>query len=113
MHEVSLMEQTLAIAIDHADQQNATRIHRLVMRIGTMSGVVPEALSFAFDVTIQGTIAEGATLEIETVPVLCYCSHCQHDFQPQDIIYECPDCGRFTAQSRQGQEIELKTLEVS
>jgi len=107
------MEQTIAIAIDQATQQNATQIHRLMLRVGEMSGVVPEALRFAFDITIVGTIAEGATLEIETIPVICHCSNCQQDFFPQDIIYECPDCGQISFYTRQGQEIELASLEIS
>lgn len=114
MHEVSLMEQTLEIAIDRARSQNSTQIHRLKMRIGELSGVVPEALNFAFDVVTQGTIAEGAKLEIETVPTVCYCSQCDREFHPVDAyIYECPDCGNLSFQIRSGREIELTSLEVS
>ncbi|WP_017304993.1 hydrogenase maturation nickel metallochaperone HypA [Spirulina subsalsa] len=113
MHEVSLMEQTLAIAFDHAQQQNAQRIHRLKMRIGAVSGVVPEALSFAFDVVASGTIAEGATLEIENVPVTCFCPDCDLFFNPPDLIYECPHCGSYIQKPLAGQEIELTSLEVS
>lgn len=113
MHEVSLMEQTLAIALDQAQQQKAQRIHRLKMRIGEVSGVVPDALSFAFDVVTAGTIAEGATLEIESVPVTCLCPHCDLIFNPPDLFYECPQCGTYIHKPLAGQEIELTSLEVS
>lgn len=114
MHEVSLMEQTLNIAIAQAQAQNSTRIHRLKMRIGELAGVVPDALNFAFDIIIKGTMAEGAILEIEMVPVVCHCPHCDRDFHPVDAyIYECPDCGRFSHQILGGREIELTSLEVS
>ena len=113
MHEVSLMEQTIEIALKWAQEQDAHTIHRFKMRIGKMSGVVPSALNFAFDVVTQGTIAENATLEIETVPLICYCDSCQMDFEADDIIYQCPLCGNISYKVKSGQEIELTSLEIS
>ncbi len=113
MHEVGIMEQTIDIAIDNALSQGVDRIHKLTMRIGKMSGVVPEALEFAFDVVTQNTIAQGANLEIETVPVTCYCSDCKIEFQPPDLFYECPECGKFSDRILAGKEIELLSIEAS
>lgn len=113
MHEVSIMEQTLEIALENVRSQGARQIHWLKMRIGEMSGVVPEALEFAFDVVTEGTIAQGAKLEIETVPVVCHCSNCGVEFQPPELFYECPQCGHLSSQIIAGKEIELTSLEVS
>lgn len=113
MHEVGLMEQTLEIAIEYARNRGAIQIHRMVMSVGDLSGVVPEALSFAFDVVAKGTIAETATLEINTIPARCYCRHCQAEFQPIDIVYECPNCKQLSTDIRQGKELELTSLEIS
>ncbi len=113
MHEVSLMEQTIEIALAQASKQGASQIHRMKMRIGEMSGVVPEALAFAFDVVTQGTIAAGAKLEIESVPVTCFCPNCEQEFHPPDIFYECPECGEPRTKMLAGGEIELTSLEVS
>jgi hydrogenase nickel incorporation protein HypA/HybF len=82
MHEVSLLESTLELALSYAQQQNATKIHLIALRVGQLSGVITEALQFAFDLVIQGTIAETATLSIEIIPAICDCSTCQQDFQP-------------------------------
>ncbi len=113
MHEVSLMAQTLEVAIAQAQAHQAQHIHRLTLRIGTLSGVVPEALAFAFAAAIPGTIAEGARLEVETVAARCHCESCDRDFQPQDWIYECPYCGQLSGQILAGKDIELASLEVS
>lgn len=113
MHEVGLMEQTLEIAVNYARDRGARQIHRLVMSVGELSGVVPEALSFAFDVVVQGTIAEGATLEINTVPARCYCCYCQKEFLPIDIVYECPNCHELSTDIREGKQLELTSLEIS
>ncbi len=111
MHELSIIENTLEIALENA--KNAGKIHWLKMRIGEISGVVPEALHFAFDVVTKDTIAEGATLEIETVPVNCYCQKCELEFKPLDLCYECPNCGNLHTKIITGKEIELTSLEVS
>jgi hydrogenase nickel incorporation protein HypA/HybF len=113
MHEVSLLESTLELALSYAEQQNATQIHHFTLRVGQLSGVIPEALQFAFDIVVQGTIAETATLSIETIPAICYCSSCQQDFQPTDWIYECPTCHQLSAELLQGRDLELVSLEVS
>jgi hydrogenase nickel incorporation protein HypA/HybF len=113
MHELSIMEQVLEIALEKTRQQGASQIHYLKMRVGEMSGVVAEALQFAFDVATEMTAAEGAIFEIETVPVICYCESCQVEFQPTDLFYECPQCGQLSADIRQGREIELSSLEIS
>jgi hydrogenase nickel incorporation protein HypA/HybF len=113
MHEVSLMSSTLNMALDCASRQGAQKIHRLKMRVGEQSGVVPEALEFAFEVVTQGTIAEGANLEVEKIPVICYCVNCKQEFQPDTLFYECPDCQQLSTEVRCGREIELTSLEVS
>lgn len=114
MHELSIMEETLNLAIVSARAQSAQRIHHLSLRIGLLSGVVPEALRFAFDVVTQGTIAEGATLEIEEVSILCHCTVCNQPFSPPDhYIYECPSCHQLSHTLLQGRELQLTSMEVS
>jgi len=68
MHEVSIMESAVRMAVDAAKSAGASRVLVLRLRVGTLSGAVPEALRFAFDVVCRDTIAEGASLEMETVP---------------------------------------------
>jgi len=113
MHEVSLMQETLAIALARAAEERAQRIHRITMRVGPLSGAVPEALEFAFDVVAHGTIAEGARFEIEPTSIICYCPKCALEFTPADLFCECPRCKEPSADVRCGRELELVSLEVS
>ncbi len=113
MHEVGLMENALAIALDYARREQATRIHQLALRVGELSGAEPDALRFAFDVVTQGTIAENAQLTIEFCPTLCYCTICQTQFQSPTGGYECPTCQTWSMAIMQGKELELASLEVS
>ena len=113
MHEVGLMENTLAIALDYAARDQASRIHKICLRVGALSGVEPEALRFAFDVVTQNTIAEAAHLEITPCPTRCYCMSCRTEFTPAAGGYECPQCGTWSTSILQGKELELASLEVS
>ena len=113
MHEVGLMQAALDVALEHAARDGASRIRRLTVRVGKLSGVVPEALRFAFEAVTHGTIAEGGVLEIEAVTVVCHCRSCDASFEPEDVIYVCPRCGRVSAELRQGRELELVEMEVS
>lgn len=107
------MQNTLDLAIAQAKQNGAEKIDCLTLKIGELSGVIPEALKFAFDVLIEGTIAENAQLEIETIPVVCYCPHCDRNFQPETYIFDCPQCQHISSNILQGQELNLVSMVVS
>ncbi len=113
MHEVGIMTEAVRMAIETAQARKASRIHRLRLRVGAMSGAVPDALSFAFEVVCHGTPAEGATLEIETVPAACWCATCAQEFECPDFLGECPKCGTTSSDLRRGRELELAAVEVS
>ncbi len=108
-----MMQNTLEIAIDRARQNGATQIERLTLNIGELSGVIPEALEFAFEILTAGTMAENALLEINLIPVTCYCQRCDRNFQPQDFVYRCPQCQQISTNILTGSELELASLVVS
>lgn len=113
MHEVGLIQEAIRMAVEQAVSAGASRVHRVRLRVGAMSGVVPEALRFAFDVVCRGTPAEGAVLEIESVPAACWCPNCQMEFECENFINECPRCGELRTELRRGTEIHLASVEVS
>ena len=113
MHEVGIMQNTLAMALDAAERQGGRHIHRIRMRVGAMSGVVRDALQFAFEVATPGTIAEGARLDVDEVPVGCRCRSCGREFEPGTAAFECPGCRGTDLELCRGREIELASLEVS
>ena len=113
MHEISVMQSAIELAVENAKAQGAQQIHRVNMRVGALAGVVPDSLEFAFPIVCQGTMAEGATLEIEFIPALCRCSSCKSEFEPKDFFYECPNCKALTVDLLRGKELELAYLEVS
>jgi len=113
MHEVGIMSEAVRMAIETAKSSGASRVHGLRLRIGAMSGVVPDAMRFAFDMCCQGTIAEGATLEIDSIPAACWCAACAAEFECEDFINECPRCQALSGDLRHGRELDLASVEFS
>jgi len=106
------MESALTLVLNRAQEAGATRVHSVRLRIGTLSGVVPEALSFAFDALTPGTLADGARLIIDQVPARFWCADCRREFQSDDMFAECPKCGRPSGELRTGREMEIASMEI-
>lgn len=106
------MTQAVDMAIEAAEREGASKIVSMKLRIGALSGVVPDALAFAFDLTTQGTMAAGARFDYEVTPVRCACPNGCPDFEPPAFVYECPVCGAFSSRILQGRELDLVQLEV-
>lgn len=114
MHEVGIMESTIEVVLRQAGQHRASRVHRIVLRIGALAGVEPESLRFAFDAVTRGTIAAGSELDIEAVPAKAYCSDCAKDFSVErGFIFTCPECNQLSGELRQGKELELIRIEMT
>ena len=107
------MTDTLELAAQSARASGAARIHTVRLRVGEMSGVMPEALRFAFEVVRQGTMAAEATLDVETIPMKWWCLQCEQEFDGDPPWSECPKCGQVSGEARAGLELELASLEVS
>lgn len=113
MHELSLVLNLVEIAEASAREAGAERVEVVHLQVGVLSGVVKEALLFAYDIATEGTLLEGSRLEVEELPVVVYCPACgclSELPSPQHLA--CPRCGEPTADIRQGTELEIVSLEV-
>ena len=87
MHEASMTEAMLNMALEHAQGHRITDIY---LRVGIMSLVVPESVQFYFEYLSQGTMAEGATLHFETVPLEMTCTDCGRQADLSEWMGEQP-----------------------
>ena len=113
MHEVAIMEEAVRMAVETAKMSGSSRVLALHLRVGNLSGVVPEALQFAFDVVCRGTLAEGATLVVESVPAAGWCPDCQAEYACDHFFSECPRCQKFNGQLQRGRELEISSVEIA
>lgn len=111
MHEVGIMESVLNMAQERAIQGGAKRITRIVITVGSLSGVVPESLDFAFRSLSPGSMAHGAHLEIVSIDALSRCESCQKDFPFTGNGCICPHCEEPSMTFLRGRELELSTIE--
>lgn len=68
MHEVSLCESVLKILEKQLEKEKFTRILRVNLILGDLSGASAEAMAFAFPMVVKGTFADGATLTFTQTP---------------------------------------------
>lgn len=106
------MQSALAAALDSARQVGAQRVVVIRLRIGALSGVVPEALEFAFQALAPGTAADGAQLAVEYVPARFWCASCSAEFTADEFFAECPACHTPSTQLRAGRELQLASMEI-
>lgn len=111
MHELAVAESLLKIIQDESKKHGLLRVKQVHLRIGGLSTVVPSALSFSFEVISQGTLAEGAHLAMEMVPVTGHCLDCDADFEIDNYLFLCPRCGGTLVMLVSGKELEIVDIE--
>ncbi len=113
MHELGLTQNLVEVALEHAEREGATAISSIVLEIGVLSGVIPEAVEFAFEACSQGTLAADATLEIRHIPGLGHCLACGKQSEIQSLTDCCSHCGGYGLEILQGQEMNLIEMEIN
>lgn len=112
MHEMSLAESALQIIEDAARSQGFSRVKTVWLEIGQLACVETDALRFCFDAVTNGSLAEGARLEIIEVPGEGRCSACGNTAAMQEQYGLCPACGSPQLQIVSGDRMRVKDLEV-
>ena len=114
MHEVSIALSMLEGIAEEATRRGFTRVKSAYLSVGVLSGVVPDALQFAWSVTTEGTVAEGSQLIIDPVPISIFCRKCENETAPRSShSFECPSCGTTASEIRRGRELLLTKIEVA
>lgn len=113
MHEMSLAESVLQLIEDAAREQGFSSVTAVWLEIGQLSGVEVEAMKFCFDAVIRDSLAEGARLEIISLPGTGWCMECSASVPMSEVFGECPRCGGYRMQVTGGTEMRVKELEVA
>ena len=113
MHEVTVCDSLLDIAEETARQHGARCIKTIRIRVGEISGVVPELLEHAFEVcSKERTMTAAASLIVNRVKAKALCQDCGTEFEPDDLIFLCPACGSPRTKLLQGDELVVDSLEL-
>jgi len=114
MHELSIAQNLLDIVSEQCLKKGFTEIESVNIRIGKASGIMPDALTFAFNAIKTDTIANKATLNVLEVPVTGVCSNCKLEFiVEEEYILSCPLCESSSFVITSGRELDIIDMEVS
>ena len=109
MHELGIMRNVVAIVGERAHGQKVLRVR---LEVGRLSGMLPEAIRFCFDICSQGTPVEGATLEIIDIAGRGSCSSCGAEPELTAPLGRCPVCREPTLRMVAGRELNIKDMET-
>jgi hydrogenase nickel incorporation protein HypA/HybF len=112
MHELSIIASLFEIMEEKAGEKRAKKIVFVKLRVGKLSGVVPEFLHTAFDMYKKDTIANESELEIEEVPLKIECKTCGKKMVKDDFVFICTHCGSKELKTLSGTELTLEKMEL-
>jgi hydrogenase nickel incorporation protein HypA/HybF len=109
VHELSIAQSIVEMVGEYAGE---ARVHRLTLVIGRLSGVMPDALRFCFDVCTEGTVLEGAILEIIEPSGRGRCPDCGREQEVTSLFETCV-CGATGLDCIAGDELRIKEMEMA
>ncbi len=108
MHELAITESIVAAVTEKLPGRDVRRVR---VRVGRLSGIVPDALRFCFELATAGTALDGASLDIESAPGRGRCRECGVEFDTDDLVVMC-ECGGVDVEVLGGRELTIREVEV-
>ena len=102
----------MSLALEKANEAEASKITRINLVVGELSGVVSECVQFYFDFLSKDTLAGGAELSFEMKPTTVRCHKCNNVFTPQNGNWACPECHEAGIEIVSGRECYMESIEV-
>jgi hydrogenase nickel incorporation protein HypA/HybF len=112
MHETAIVTGLMRILEEKAAAHAVERILRVTVKVGRLRAVEPAQLKACFEMFAEGTVADGAEMVIETVPVLARCKDCGKEFEVPKFRFDCPGCGGGEVDVIAGQELYMESFEA-
>lgn len=108
MHELAITQNVVDAVVDHVGGRTVTAVH---LCVGQLSGVVPDAMRFCYEMVTESTPLAGSDLDIEQPAGQAFCRTCQRDFAVDDLILLC-DCGSADVEVVSGRELRVTSVDV-
>jgi hydrogenase nickel incorporation protein HypA/HybF len=110
MHEIGLAEAILEAVERRAAGRPVTRAK---VRAGALLRVVEPSMDQAFRLVAEGTVAEGAAIDLVVTPAEITCRACGHRDGVYDPLAVCPSCGGGDVDVTGGNELVLESIEIA
>lgn len=112
MHELSVTESILEIALTHANASSAKKVTDIYLVIGQLSSIVDDSVQFYWNYISEDTICSGARLHFKRLPAKFRCINCNTEFQMQSELTACPNCGSMQTTIISGEEFYVDSIEI-
>ncbi len=112
MHELSVVASLVETIEELVRRHKARSVTGIWVKVGPLSGVVPELLESAFDMYRRGTVVEKARLTIEKPPLKALCRACRRETERADYAPACPACGSTDLEITGGADLLLERVEL-
>jgi hydrogenase nickel incorporation protein HypA/HybF len=112
MHEASIVSGLMGILLDQAAKHDVDHISRVTVKVGKLRSVEPRALIGCFEMFAEGTIAEGAELVVEQVPIVGRCGDCGEEFEIAGFVFRCLRCQSSQITVISGEELYIDNFET-
>jgi hydrogenase nickel incorporation protein HypA/HybF len=112
MHEASIVSGLMALLLKQAAKHGVDRISRVTVKVGKLRSVEPRALTACFEVFAEETIAEGAELVVDTVPIRAHCDDCGAEFEISGFVFRCNHCQSSHVTLTSGEELYIESFET-
>jgi hydrogenase nickel incorporation protein HypA/HybF len=112
MHELSVAQDILEIVRQYVPRDQEQEVRRIRLRVGTLSGIVPDSLEFCFAAIVSDTPLAKATLSIERVPTRTDCPDCGNSSVVENPVFICEACGSAAVRVISGTELQVLEIEL-
>lgn len=115
MHELPIAKSIFRSVIKKAQECGASSVTRVRIEAGELREFVEPILQKYWDYISRGSLAEGAVIELITLPVTVSCGKCKTVYSPdmQDMNACCPKCGFDRGELLTGRELKITGMEIT
>lgn len=113
MHELGIAGNILEIVRQAVPEGQAGAVRKIRIRVGALSGVVPDSLLFCLEALLDESEMRHAGPVMETIPAVAHCQACLKRCTLEDFAFSCPFCGSADLDLISGRELEVVDIELS
>ncbi len=112
MHELGIARDILDVVDQYITEKQMPLVRSIRIRIGRLSGIVPDSLSFCFEAIVADTPMSGASLNMVQVPTRAECQDCGNSFEIEEPAFVCASCSSGRVKVVSGTELQVMDIEL-
>jgi hydrogenase nickel incorporation protein HypA/HybF len=112
MHELSIAQNIIEIVQDNLSQSQKDLVKIVRVKVGKLTNILVDSLTFSFEALTKDTNLAGAVLEVEQLPLTTKCQDCGHQDSQEDFIFQCSACLSTDIKIISGSELMVSEIEL-